>query len=86
MSIQQGLLSPPLSGRTYKSDQPRMGDIHKVVKAVDVFGAPSTSSSSAYTLNQVISSIATTPSRVPSRNTRMTTQMRSAPFVLLRHQ
>ncbi|SJX63983.1 uncharacterized protein SRS1_11219 [Sporisorium reilianum f. sp. reilianum] len=46
MSIQQGLISPPLSGRTYKADQPRMQDIHNAVAAADVFGpAPSTSSS-----------------------------------------
>ncbi|SPO28167.1 uncharacterized protein UTRI_04555_B [Ustilago trichophora] len=45
MSIQQGLISPPLSGRTYKADQPRIKDIHTAVKAVDVFGgAPSSSS------------------------------------------
>ncbi|SPO28677.1 uncharacterized protein UTRI_04555 [Ustilago trichophora] len=47
MSIQQGLISPPLSGRTYKADQPRIKDIHTAVKAVDVFGgAPSSSSTS----------------------------------------
>lgn len=38
MSIQRGLVSPPLSGRTYKTDVPRVSDIHKVVNAVDVFG------------------------------------------------
>lgn len=38
MSIQQGLISPPLSGRTHKSDQPRIGEIHKAISAVDVFG------------------------------------------------
>lgn len=34
MSIQQGLISPPLSGRTNKADHP-----HKVIDAVDVFGS-----------------------------------------------
>ncbi|GAC95801.1 hypothetical protein PHSY_003378 [Pseudozyma hubeiensis SY62] len=38
MSIQQGLVSPPLSGRTHKADQPRVQDTHKFVDAADVFG------------------------------------------------
>ncbi|SNX85248.1 uncharacterized protein MEPE_03957 [Melanopsichium pennsylvanicum] len=40
MPIHQGLISPPLSGRTYKSDQPRMQNIRKAVNAADVFGQP----------------------------------------------
>lgn len=42
MSIQQGLISPPLSGRTNKADQPRVGAAHKVYSAVDVFGTAPT--------------------------------------------
>ncbi|KAJ1033878.1 hypothetical protein NDA16_000086 [Ustilago loliicola] len=38
MSIQQGLISPPLSGRTHKADPPRVGGIHKAINTVDVFG------------------------------------------------
>ncbi|CDU25265.1 uncharacterized protein SPSC_05099 [Sporisorium scitamineum] len=49
MSIQQGLISPPLSGRTYKADQPRVQNIHKAgINAVDVFGHASSTSSSAH--------------------------------------
>ncbi|TKY89879.1 hypothetical protein EX895_001176 [Sporisorium graminicola] len=49
MSIQQGLISPPLSGRAYKADPPRVQDIHKAVNTADVFGhAPSASSSAHY--------------------------------------
>lgn len=45
MSIQQGLISPPLSGRTYKADPPRAADAHKGLRAADVFGRATTSSS-----------------------------------------
>lgn len=38
MSIQQGLISPPLSGRTDKADHPRIQDVHKRVDAAHVFG------------------------------------------------
>lgn len=48
MSIQQGLVSPPLSGRTNKADQPRVQDIHKVVDAADVFGRGAQHSRQAY--------------------------------------
>uniref|UniRef100_V5ES50 Uncharacterized protein n=1 Tax=Kalmanozyma brasiliensis (strain GHG001) TaxID=1365824 RepID=V5ES50_KALBG len=41
MSIRQGLISPPLSGRTDKADQPRIQDAHKFVNAVDVFSRTS---------------------------------------------
>ncbi|KAJ9473917.1 hypothetical protein PHBOTO_003999 [Pseudozyma hubeiensis] len=48
MSIQQGLVSPPLSGRTHKADQPRVQDIHKVVSAADVFGGGAQHNKQAY--------------------------------------
>ncbi|GAK66047.1 uncharacterized protein PAN0_011c4269 [Moesziomyces antarcticus] len=41
MSIQPGLISPPVSGRTHKASQPRLGDVHRGLSAADVFGRPS---------------------------------------------
>lgn len=41
MSIQRGLISPPVSGRTHKASQPRLGDVHRGLSAADMFGRPS---------------------------------------------
>lgn len=48
MSIRQGLISPPLSGRTSKENQPQVEHMHKFVDAADRFGFPSSDAGSAY--------------------------------------